>query len=147
PEPPVRSRQVDRPAQTEPARRQRERDRLEVAVEEEHERVVADVLAAGRMLRELLAVQEHADRLRLAAAPVALRHLPPVRPEPPDVRQARAVRRPTGEERAPAEDRMRRPERDQGPCKLDELPVDVLPVEPRDLVVLAERVVVAALRS
>src|SRR4051794_816846 len=70
----VAGRDLDLPARAEAARRERERDRLAVGVEEEKERVVDDVLAIGRLVRDLLPVQEHAERVSVLALPVLLRH-------------------------------------------------------------------------
>ena len=106
------------------------------------------VVALPRPRGDLLAVQEQPDRAQVAVRPVAPRHLPPVRPEPPAVRQPRPERRVPGQELRPPEHGVRRAEVDQLPRELEQpfLPVAELPVEPRDLVVLAVRVVVAVLR-
>ena len=59
--------ELELPTRAEPLRRQLELDRLVVAVEEQEEGVVDDGLALRRQHRDLLAVQEHADRVRVAA--------------------------------------------------------------------------------
>ena len=107
-----------------------------------------DRLALRRQGRDLGAVQERAEREGVPARPVGLRHLPPVGPEPPDVRRARALPLLAGEERGAAEDRVLGAEPQQPPGELEErrLALADLPVEPRELVVLAVGVVVAALR-
>src|SRR3954451_13414597 len=103
-------RELDRPAGAEAPRRQRERDRLAVGVEEEQERVVGDVRALVRAVRNLLPVQEDADRMRVGTLPVLLRHPPAVGPEPPDVGQPGAFDLLAGEERLASEDGMRLPD-------------------------------------
>ena len=69
-----------------------------------------------------------------------------VGPEPRDVGRVRAERLAVEEVAAP-EHRMRAPEGDQPLREREQRAVLVLPVEPRDLVVLAVGVVVAALRA
>src|SRR5205823_4157699 len=91
---------------------------------------------------QLVAVQEGPDRARSLVVPVAPRHAPPVGAHPPDVGQMLAL---AAEELRAPEDRVLPAERDQPPRELMELAVGLLPVEPRELVVLAPRVVVAAL--
>ena len=61
---------------------------------------------SARQRRDLGAVQERAERERVAARPVGLRHPPPVGPEPPDVRGARALPLLAGQERRPPEHGM-----------------------------------------
>ena len=107
----LEGRELERPAAPEPARRQREHDRPVPRVEEEQERVVDDRLALRRRRRDLPAVQEDAEHVRVAAAPVGLRHPAPVRPEPPDVRRARAQALAPLEEARPAEDAVVEAER------------------------------------
>ena len=64
----------------------------------------------GRLVPELVAVQEHADRARLGVVPVAPGHAAAVRAHPPDVRQHLAG---ALEELRPAEHRMREAQLDQ----------------------------------
>src|SRR3954466_14854816 len=101
-----------RPAEAEAARRQLERDRLVPRVEQDQERVVAERLAVRSRRGQLLAVQEDTERVRVAARPVALAHLAPVGPEPPDVRQP-GPRLGPAEEVTAVKDRMLPPELDQ----------------------------------
>src|SRR3954463_11174005 len=81
-------RELDAPPRAEPPRRQGERDRLAVRVEEQEERVVRDLLAVRCPLRDLGPVQEPPECVRVLALPVLLRHPAPVWPEPPDIGQA-----------------------------------------------------------
>src|SRR5437763_1410473 len=97
--------------------------------------------------RHLPAARQRGAAGRVVSTPVALRHPPPVGPEPPGVGQPGAALLGPGEEARPAEDRMLAPEPDQVDHEPAQLLIGVLPVEPRDLVVLAPRVVVAALRA
>src|SRR5207247_6954608 len=137
-------RQLDLPPRPEAAGRQAERDVLEVRVEEEQEGVVAHVLPMRVLHVQLVAVQEDADRARTLVLPVTPRHAPPVGAHPPHVRQLLAL---AAEELRAPEHWMLPAQRDQAPRELEQLTVGVLPVEPRELVVLAPRVVVAALRA
>ena len=73
-------------------------------------------------------------------------HLGAIGVKPSDIRSVRA-RRLAVKEMAAAEDSMRTPERDQPLSEREQGAVFVLPVKPRDLVVLTVGVVVAALRS
>ena len=61
-------RELDLPARAEAAGGQAERDLLVMRVEEEQERLVAHRLAALRLRGELVAVQEDADRARIAVS-------------------------------------------------------------------------------
>ena len=136
-----------RPAAAERHGGEREDDRVLPGVEEDQERVVDHRRALGAVGRDLGAVQEDAERERVVVAPVALRHLPSVRPEPPDVGLARAHPLLAGEEVGAMEDRMLRAQLDQA-LRERELPLRAPvepPVDPRDLVVLAVGVVVPAL--
>src|SRR6188472_659935 len=137
-------RELDLPARAEAPRRQGEHDRLRVHIEDEQERLAEERLPVRCALADLATVEEDAERPRLSARPVPLRHPPPVRPEPPRVRQPAVACLPAQERRAP-EDRMLAAELDQPPREREQVRVGGGPVEPRDLVVLAPRVVVAAL--
>src|SRR4051794_23490789 len=143
----IARRELDLPARPEAPCRQRERDRLAVGVEEEQERVVGDLRALLRAVRDLLAVQEDADRVRVGALPVLLCHPTAVGPEPPDIGQPGAFDLLAGEKRLAPEDRMRLPDLDDALRELEEIQVCLVPAEPRDLAVLAPRVVVTALRA
>src|SRR4051812_38586468 len=140
-------RELDLPARAEAPRRQRERDRLAVGVEEEQERVVRDLRAFVRPTRDLLAVQEDADRVRVGTLPVLLRHPPTVGPEPPDIGEAGPFDLLAGEEGLAPEHRVRLPDLDHALRELEEVGICFVPAEPGDLAVLAPRVVVAALRA
>src|SRR5579884_3658770 len=140
----VARRELDLPPRAEAARRQREDDRFRVRVEDEEERVAEERLAVCRPLLDLPTVEKDAERARVRIRPVALRHAPPVRPEPPRVRQP-ALAGLAAEEGRPPEDGMLASQRDDAARELEQLVVGALPVEPGDLVVLAPRVVVAAL--
>ena len=125
-------------------RRCREAQRLVVGIEEHEERVVHDTLTPLVRARDRRAVEEHADRLSEAGRPILGLHLGSVGAEPGDVRGVGAERVAV-EEVAAAEDGMGPPERDQPLREREQGAVFVLPVEPRDLVVLAVGVVVALL--
>src|SRR5581483_9292138 len=105
------------------------------------------VLLAPAAPLERLAVQEDGDGLGEAFVPVALFHLVARRREPRDVADVRAMDGTALEERAPSEHTMVGPEGDEIAAEREQLLVDVLPVQPRDLVVLAVGVVVALLRA
>src|SRR3954453_22590847 len=124
--------------------RQVELARLTAGVQEQEERVVGDPLAPRAAGADPSAVEIHAQRLRDRRRPVGVVHLYADGREPGDV--LGAVRRQLAplEERALPKDRM-------GPAQGDEARDELAertgrPVEPRDLVVLAVRVVVATLR-
>jgi hypothetical protein len=86
-----------------------------------------------------------ADGLSEAGVPVVVGHLLAVGPQPGEILDAADA---ASLEPAPApEHRVLTPEGDDALTPLREVGVDVVPAEPRDLVVLAIGVVVAALRS
>src|SRR5712691_10514375 len=97
---------LDLPARTEASRRQGERDRIAVGVEEQQERVVDDLLPVRCPVRDLEPVEKDTERMRVLPLPVLLRHAPAVRPEPPDVRQTRPAYLTSREERRAPEYRM-----------------------------------------
>jgi hypothetical protein len=117
-----------------------------VGAQQHDEGVVADRLAPGGALADLVAVEEDAERVQ-PALPVATGHAAAVRAEPPDVGQARAERRLAGEEAGAPEDRVAAPKGDHAAREREQLRIRAVPVEPRELVVLAPGVVVAALRA
>src|SRR5581483_6343194 len=127
--------------------RERERDRLEIGVEEEQERTVDDLLPVCRAGGDLRSVQEHAERPAGLLLPVALRHPPAVGPEPPYVGEPGAAQLGPRQERLPAKNRVLASEVDHAPDEAEQVALGALPVEPGELVVLAPRVVVAVLRS
>ncbi len=120
-----------------------------MGVEQQQERVVDHRPALRRRLVELLAVEEHPDHVAVPPLPVALGHLAPVRPEPPGVGQAARAVGGALEEAHPAEHRVAAAQPDQPAGEEVELglPRLVPPTQPRQLVVLAPRVVVAVLRA
>src|SRR4029079_12966957 len=75
-----------------------------------------------------------------------LGHARAARSKPPDIADLGAMDRPALEPAAAPEHRMPVAETNQAPCEMKQMLVDVFPVVPRNLVVLAVRVVVAALR-
>src|SRR5512139_466159 len=79
--------------------------------------------------------------------PVLVHHLLAIGPEPRDVGHAGAAQGPSLEPSAPPECGVSGLQRDQPPRVLEEVAIDVLPVEPGNLVVLAIGVVVALLRT
>ena len=104
--------ELELPARAEAPGGQPERDLLEMRVEEQEERLVAQLLPVRRLGVELLAVQEDADRARTGVVPVATRHPPAVGAHPPHVGELLAV---PSEEACAPEHRMRRRELDQPP--------------------------------
>src|SRR5690606_17583274 len=96
-------------------------------------------------LVQRLAVQIHAQRLREADRPVLVAHRYAVGAVPDDIAHAGAVYRAAQEEAPAAECRVPAAEADQAPGEVPELPIGIRPAEPGSLVVLAVRVVVAAL--
>src|SRR5258706_15818362 len=118
------------------AGRELERHRLVVGVEEQEETVVADVLAA-RAGRDSVTAEEDGDAAGEGALPVVVRHLFAVGLEPADVAHFGATKRATVEPAAPLEGWMRAAELDQAGYEREQLVLDLRPVEPRDLVVLA----------
>jgi hypothetical protein len=99
----VARRQLDLPARAEAPRGEREDHRLGVRVEDEQERVAEERLAVWRPLADLTAVEEDAERPRLAR-PVPLRH--PPRPAGTTTRPAIRLAGFAGEEGRVPEDRM-----------------------------------------
>ncbi len=95
-------------------------------------------------------LRKHAERVGVAAVPVALGHLAAVGAEPPDVGQARAGGVDALQEPLAAEHGMLAPHGQHPPHEVDLLDLclaPALPGKPGDLVVLAPRVVAAALAA
>ncbi len=101
---------------------------------------------AHRVPVDLLAVEEGAEQPAVGVVPVALGHLAALGAEPPHVGQPRAAALAVEELRA-AEDRVGVAQLDAAPREVEQVGVRLaeLPVEPRQLVVLAPGVVVALL--
>src|SRR5439155_939376 len=96
------------------------------------------------LARDPFSVQKDAERAFVSGLPVPVSHRLSAGLEPTDVNRA-ANRMPL--EPAPAaEHRVIAPKRDQPACDVQEVAVDLRPVDPRKLVVLAVSVVVACLR-
>src|SRR5581483_1497956 len=142
---PFAGRERDLPPGPEPAGGERERDRIGVGVQEQQEGVVHDLLAVLGAGGDLVAVQEDPERPPRLLLPVALRHPAAVRAEPPHIRQARTARLRSGEERRAAEHGMLAAQPEEVTREFEQGGVGVLPVEPRELGVLAPGVVVAVL--
>ncbi len=117
-----------------------------VGVEQEDERVILHRLAVRTRGIDPVAVDVYAQHM-FAILPVPAGHLAPIRSEPPHVRQARFVHLLAAEEALPAKHRMLPAQTDQPAREIAHLlrPRRLEPIEPRDLVVLAPGVVVAAL--
>ena len=112
-------------------------------VEHHEEAVVDDPSTVGVGGRDRCPVEEDAHAPRIPRLPVLLAHLLAVEPEPGEVLDAADL---AALEPAPApEDGVLAAQVGDLPAPRLELLVDVLPVEPRDLVVLAVGVVVALL--
>src|SRR5207237_2851175 len=94
-------------------------------------------IAAGGGAVDAVAVEEDAQRLREADPPVLVVHGRAVGPEPAHVGHVAAVDGPPLEPAAAAEHAVAAPHVDQAARVLEEVLVRALPVEPRDLVVLA----------
>src|SRR5216684_7637263 len=127
------------------AGREIERHRLVVGVEEQEEAVIDDIFAA-RAGWDSVTAEEDADASGELPLPVVVRHRFAVGLEPADVAHFRAAKRAAVEPAAPLEGGMRAAELDQAGGEREQFVVDIRPVEPRDLVVLAVGVVVAVLR-
>src|SRR5436190_3058616 len=125
--------------------RQFEVDRFVVRIEEEIETVVDDRLAAMIGRRDRASVEERADRPRECAVPVLIRHLLAVGLEPADV--AHAAHGASEKPAAPLEVLVLLAKANEPAREGEQSVIDVLPVVPGELVVLAVRIVVAALRA
>src|SRR5258708_22046042 len=95
--------------------------------------------------RNRASVQKRAERFRVADPPVGRGHLDAVGPEPLQVLHSLAFGHATGEPSAAAKNRMLAAKLDQPTRELDQLGVRVHPIDPRNRIVLAIRIVVAAL--
>src|SRR5216683_6519006 len=124
-----------------------ELQRLVVRVEDEVEAVVGDAIGVHVGAGDGVAVQEDAERLGEAGLPVLLAHLCRLGREPGDVLHPGPVQRAALEPAPPGEDAVLAAQRDQVAGEVEQGLVEVLPVEPGKLVVLAVGVVVALLRA
>src|SRR4030095_16715626 len=125
---------------------QREIERLVMRIEQEQERGVAHAFAILIELVQLVSLEKDHQRLDVTLLPVLLRHRFAVGAQPRDVADAFAAKRSSFEPPTSAESRMLIAQTDNAPRELEQTVVCCLPVEPRNLVVLAVRVVVALLR-
>ena len=118
-----------------------------MAVEQDEQRIAGDRLPALVHFLDRAARQLHPERAHESRLPRRIVHLTAVGREPCDV--LRAANAPAVEIFAPAQRRLRAAETHQLADELEQrAPVGVeVPVDPGDLVVLAVRVVVAALRA
>ena len=139
----VRGVQVDRPAPAPLRSGNLPFDRLIGGVEDHEKAVVDDAFTIGVGRRNRLAVQENCDRTGESGVPVVVGHLLAVGPQPSQILDP-ADRTPLEPAAAP-EHRMVMSECHHPSAPLGEVGVDVFPIEPGDLVVLAVGVVVAAL--
>ena len=137
--------ELDAPVSAELVVGDRPVDRRVAGVQQHHEVVVDDPATVRVDRRDGLAVEEHADGSCIAVLPVVVRHRLTVRPEPGEVLDVADLA--ALEPSAPAERRVVAAERGDAPRPLEQILVDGAPVEPRDLVVLAVRVVVPLLRA
>src|SRR4051812_39370362 len=122
-------------------------ERLLVAVEHHVEAVVHDALSALVDRRDRLPVQEYAKRFRESRLPILVRHLGAGGREPADVGDLAAADGKSLEPAAATEDGMFGAQANEIASKPEQRRVRMFPVVPGDLVVLAIRVVVAALRA
>ena len=130
-------------------RRQLERDRIVMRVEEHQETCVVHRPRDAVGLRERVAGEINAEAAREILGPLLGRHLDAVGFQPHDVLGGAAAGGFAGEEMAAPEDRMLAAQRDHARSEFVEAPPALVvgPVEPRDRIVLAIRIVVAALRA
>ena len=122
---------------------------LVAAVQQQEQRLALDRPAAIVCLVRGVAVDEHAERMILGGLPVAIRHLLPVRPNPGQVLSAALDRWLAAKEVPAAQHGVGMPEVEALSREGEQLAppvVELSPVDPRDLVVLRVRVVVAVLR-
>ena len=131
--------------------RQRELDRLVVGVEDQDEVVVHHLVAVPIHLRDIRTVEIDHHRERVRVLPVGHIHDRTGMVEPFGLRDLvhRVARRTAGEEAAPMQHRMAQTQVDHLGDERQHLLLRIVevPIRPRDLVVLAVRVVVAALRA
>src|SRR5687767_6289931 len=116
-------------------------------VEHHVEALVPDPFTAFVGCRDATPVQEHAEGFREADVPVFFGHLLALRGEPANVTHLGAVNRTPLEPAAAAEHRMLMSQTDETLRELKKMAVDILPVVPGDVVVLAVTVVVSTLRA
>src|SRR5882762_2149136 len=144
--PSVRAPQKHDPAVAPVPRRQRECQRLMMCVEQRVEARVHHSSTARVGVRDALAVEKDAEGFGEALSPVAFGHLGAVGLEPADVGLGPADGAALEPAAAP-ERGVRASQTDEAAGELLKALIGVLPIEPGDLVVLAVRVVVAALRA
>ncbi len=135
--------EVDRPAPAPLRAGNLPLDRLIGGVEDHEKAVVDDAFTIGVGRRNRLAVQKDCDRTGESGVPVVVGHLLAVGPQPCQILDP--ADRTSLEPATAPEHRMVASECHHPTAPLGEVGVDVLPVEPGDLVVLAVGVVVAAL--
>ena len=114
-----------------------------VGVEQQQEGVIGDLLAAGVTVGDRLAVVEQADGAGEPGIPVVVAHLGAVGLAPAEL--GGAANGTAAEVAPPPQHGVVAAQRDEAASEVDQILVNVLPVVPGDLVVLAVGVVVAAL--
>ena len=141
----VRCVEVDRPAPAPLRAGNLPLDRLIGGIEDHEKAVVDDAFTIGVGRRNCFAVQKNCDRTGESGVPIVVGHLLAVGTKPRQIFDA-ADRTPL-EPAASSEHRMTVTECHDALTPFREIGVDLFPVEPRDLVVLAVGVVVATLSA
>ena len=114
-------------------------------MEQEHQRVADNALAAGTAVGDLLTVEDHRKRALALVVPLGVGDLGAAGQEPGDVLASRAVDLLPDKETVPAQHWLGAAEGDQAAHESEHRLVGPGPVDPRELVVLAVGVVVAGL--
>src|SRR6185369_16138883 len=127
--------------------RQGEDHVLVMAVESDVEAIVGDRVATKVETVKGVTVQKDTDGPVVATVPILLAHQFAVGAVPPDISNAGPIDG-AAEKIVPSQkDGVRMTQRDQTRRERQELAVGVFPIDPRDLVVLTVRVIVATLRA
>ncbi len=116
-----------------------------MSVEDQVEGLIEDAAAGGVNPGDFVAVQEHAQRFRETCAPILVGHLLSVGTKPRQIVYVAAANRFSLEPFAPEKYRMLLSELDDLASELELLAIYRVPIQPRNLIVLAVRVVVALL--
>ena len=127
--------------------RKTELNRFMMRVDQHQEGVVENGVAQMVFFFDAIAGESDAQASDVGLLPILFGHFMPIRSKPGQVFNVGAVDAAALEKLPAAEHRMVAPQGDHVAREVAQLLVDVLPIEPRDLVVLAVCVVVPALRA
>src|SRR5690606_2491744 len=118
-----------------------------MGIKDQVKAVINNFLALLALRPDTLAIEKYTERTGKIMLPAFIGHLAAIRQEPGDILHAYPFNRLSGKPFPAAEGRMCPTEGDELRGKLHQRPIDLIPMKPRELVILTIGVIVALLRS